>query len=168
MTTYQGRNDNWPLLRTRTSQVKGCVEEKTARKVEQRSLASARQAHTSRVAVAAAAECGYEILPHPPYSPDLAPFDYHLFPKLKSELRGRRYDDDDCRSLLTLDTITFYCLFYALRFVDTPHTIMLQSHCIYVLAFENKSLLCLLAIATLFMVSDTRHRRLGIHLLHWY
>ena len=52
-------------------------------------------AHTSRVAVAAAAECGYEILPHPPYSPDLAPSDYHLFPKLKSELRGRRYDDDD-------------------------------------------------------------------------
>jgi len=30
-------------------------------------------AHTSAVATSAAAECGYELLPHPPYSPDLAP-----------------------------------------------------------------------------------------------
>ena len=52
-------------------------------------------AHTSRVAMAAAAECGFEILPHPPYSPDLAPSDYHLFRKLKSRIRGRRFDDDN-------------------------------------------------------------------------
>jgi transposase len=31
------------------------------------------QAHTSQVAMAAATYCGFEILPHPPYSPDLAP-----------------------------------------------------------------------------------------------
>ena len=29
-------------------------------------------AHTSQVAMAAATECGFEVLPHPPYSPDLA------------------------------------------------------------------------------------------------
>jgi len=29
-------------------------------------------AHTSAVATSAAAECRYELLPHPPYSPDLA------------------------------------------------------------------------------------------------
>ncbi len=29
--------------------------------------------------------------PHPPYSPDLAPCDFFLFPKLKSEMRGKRY-----------------------------------------------------------------------------
>jgi transposase len=28
------------------------------------------------------------ILPHPPYSPDLAPCDFYLFPKLKSKLKG--------------------------------------------------------------------------------
>ena len=39
-------------------------------------------AHTSAVA-SAAAECGYELLPHPPYSPDLAPSDFCLFPLLK-------------------------------------------------------------------------------------
>lgn len=31
------------------------------------------------------------VLPHPPYSPDLAPCDFFLFPKLKKHLSGRRY-----------------------------------------------------------------------------
>jgi transposase len=30
-------------------------------------------------------------VPHPPYSPDLAPADFFLFPKLKSTLKGRRF-----------------------------------------------------------------------------
>jgi len=40
-------------------------------------------AHTSAVATSAAAECGYELLLHPSYSPDLAPSDFCLFPLLK-------------------------------------------------------------------------------------
>ena len=33
---------------------------------------------------------------HPPYSPDLAPSDYHLFPNLKKKhLRGQRFSTDD-------------------------------------------------------------------------
>jgi len=41
---------------------------------------------------------GMERLPHAPYSPDLAPMDFALFPRLKSEMRGKRYDDlDDLR-----------------------------------------------------------------------
>jgi hypothetical protein len=31
------------------------------------------------------------IVPHPPYSPDLAPSDFWLFPALKMGLRGRRF-----------------------------------------------------------------------------
>jgi len=31
-------------------------------------------------------------LPHPPYSPDLAPCDFFLFPKIKRELKNRKYD----------------------------------------------------------------------------
>jgi hypothetical protein len=31
-------------------------------------------------------------LPHLPYSPDLAPCDIFLFPKMKLQLRGRRFD----------------------------------------------------------------------------
>lgn len=33
-----------------------------------------------------------KLLPHPPYSPDLAPCDFYLFPKIKKELGGRRFD----------------------------------------------------------------------------
>jgi len=52
-------------------------------------------AHTSGVATSTAAECGYNLLPHPPYSPDLAPSDFCLFPLLKEHLRGGRYESDD-------------------------------------------------------------------------
>ena len=31
---------------------------------------------------------GVKTVPHPPYSPDLAPYDFWLFPKLKEKLRG--------------------------------------------------------------------------------
>ena len=36
-----------------------------------------------------------EILTHPPYSPDLAPCDFALFPKLKGELKGKHFNDLD-------------------------------------------------------------------------
>jgi len=32
------------------------------------------------------------VVPQPPYPPDLAPADFFLFPKLKSTLKGRRFD----------------------------------------------------------------------------
>ena len=32
------------------------------------------------------------VIPHPPYSPDLAPCDFFLFPKLKLWMKGRRFD----------------------------------------------------------------------------
>ena len=51
--------------------------------------------HNSHIAVASAKKCGFEILPHPPYSPDLAPSDYHLFGNLKKTLRGRHFTSDD-------------------------------------------------------------------------
>jgi len=38
---------------------------------------------------------GWTVIPHPPYSPDLAPSDYHLFPKLKEHLGGLRFNTDD-------------------------------------------------------------------------
>jgi transposase len=39
---------------------------------------------------------GWEILPHPPYRPDLAPSDFHLvFPKMKKHLRGQRFHSSE-------------------------------------------------------------------------
>jgi len=37
---------------------------------------------------------GFQCLDHPPYSPDLAPSDYHLFPGLKTQLKGRNFSSD--------------------------------------------------------------------------
>jgi histone-lysine N-methyltransferase SETMAR len=36
----------------------------------------------------------YELLEHPPYSPDLAPSDFHLFPKLKLCLAGQCFSSN--------------------------------------------------------------------------
>jgi len=42
------------------------------------------------------------VLEHPVYSPDLAPSDFYLFPKIKEILKGRHFDDiDDIRSNTT-------------------------------------------------------------------
>ena len=38
-------------------------------------------AHTSQVFITSVHECGFEILPYLPYSPDMAPSDSYLFPK---------------------------------------------------------------------------------------
>ena len=35
---------------------------------------------------------GWEVLPHPSYSPDLAPSDYHLFGFVKDQLAGQHYE----------------------------------------------------------------------------
>ena len=37
----------------------------------------------------------FKLLPHPPYSPDLAPVDYHMFGPLKEALHGRSASDDE-------------------------------------------------------------------------
>jgi len=37
---------------------------------------------------------GFQCLDHPPYSPDLAPSDYHLFPGLKKKLKGRHFSSN--------------------------------------------------------------------------
>ena len=38
---------------------------------------------------------GYELLPHPPYSPDLAPSDYWLFADLKKMLQEKRFGSNE-------------------------------------------------------------------------
>jgi hypothetical protein len=48
------------------------------------------------------------IVPHPPYSPDLAPFDIASFPKLKKKLKGQRFEtvsDIQRESQTVVDTI---------------------------------------------------------------
>ena len=52
---------------------------------------------------------GIKTAPQPPYSPDLAPCDFWLFPKLKEKLRGCRYETiEEMKEAVTkvIDTLT--------------------------------------------------------------
>lgn len=52
-------------------------------------------AHSSLKAMVKLNDLRYELLPHPPYSPDLAPSDYYLFPNLKRWLQGKRFHSNE-------------------------------------------------------------------------
>jgi hypothetical protein len=48
------------------------------------------------------------VIPHPPYSLDLAPCDFFLFPKMKLKLKGLRFDTTEeiqAESQRVLDTL---------------------------------------------------------------
>lgn len=51
--------------------------------------------HTARLTNQKINELGWEILDHPPYSPDLAPSDFFLFKNLKNFLRGEFYNEKE-------------------------------------------------------------------------
>ena len=44
--------------------------------------------HVATLTKNAIQDLGWEVLPHPPYSPDLAPSDYHFFRSLANNLKG--------------------------------------------------------------------------------
>ena len=51
--------------------------------------------HTAKLTRQKLIDLGWEVLPHPPYSPDLAPTDYHLFAVLSNAMRNKVYDDEE-------------------------------------------------------------------------
>jgi transposase len=51
--------------------------------------------HTAAHTVATLRALKFEVLKHPPYSPDLAPSDFHLFGHLKEHMLGQNFADDN-------------------------------------------------------------------------
>ncbi len=51
--------------------------------------------HTARETCALVEKFKWVTLPHPAYSPDLAPSDYHLFRKLKTDLGGVKFETEE-------------------------------------------------------------------------
>ena len=49
------------------------------------------RSHASRAVSEILEKYGWQVLPHPPYSPDMSPPDFDLFPRLKKPLRGERF-----------------------------------------------------------------------------
>ena len=72
--------ENWTELATR----KGVIfHQDTARP------------HTSLVTRKKLLELGWEVMPHPLYSPDLALSDYHLSRSLQNHLNGKTFDSNE-------------------------------------------------------------------------
>ena len=61
---------------------------------------------TSAVAMTKIPELRFEMLDHPPYSPDLAPSDFFLFPHLKIMFGGQRFSSNE-------EVITFVKNYFA-------------------------------------------------------
>jgi len=51
--------------------------------------------HSANQTTATLRSFKWEVLQHPPYSPELAPSDFHMFGPLKHHLSGERFPDDD-------------------------------------------------------------------------
>ena len=51
--------------------------------------------HTCAVAMAKLHELKFELLSHLPYSPDLAPSDFFLFPNMKKWLAEKRFESNE-------------------------------------------------------------------------
>jgi len=69
--------------------------------------------HTAHLTSETTAKMGWEVLPHPSYSPDLAPSDYHLFRFVKDQLHGQRYETTEAiqkavRQYLRMAATEFY------------------------------------------------------------
>ena len=69
--------------------------------------------HTAKMTLEVIKELGWELLPHPPYFPDLAPSDYHLFLSLDNFMRNRQHKtradvEDALSAFFGLKTPDFY------------------------------------------------------------
>ena len=63
--------------------------------LEENNYGKAARPHTSLVTRKKLLELGWEVMPHSPYSPDLALFDYNLFRSLKIHLIGKTFDSNE-------------------------------------------------------------------------
>lgn len=86
---------NAELYCQQLQRVKAAIEEKRPRLNNEVLLQhdNARP-HVAKMTKSVIEELGWEILPHPPYSPDLAPTDFHLFRSLSNHLSGHIFESD--------------------------------------------------------------------------
>jgi len=81
------------------------IREKRPQRASVHLLHDNARAHVAKETQQKLATLGWDTVPHPPYSPDIAPSDYHLFRPLKQHLAGKsfaKYED------LKLDITNFF------------------------------------------------------------
>ena len=78
-------------------QVRTAIREKRRGKLSKGVLQQQDNArvYTCKVATDAVERDGYELIPHPSYSPEPAPSDFFQFPNLKKDIRGLHFRSDE-------------------------------------------------------------------------
>ena len=69
------------------------VREKRSKRLEIALLQDNAKPHTAKLTQQFLKSLGWMTVPCPPYSPDLAPSDYHIFQALKQHLREKSFKD---------------------------------------------------------------------------
>jgi len=92
----KGQTINAEYYSSLLAQLKNILKEKRRGKVTKGVLflhdnATAHHALATQMKLAC---LGFQCLDHPPYSPDLAPSNYHLFSGLKKQLKSRHFSSD--------------------------------------------------------------------------
>jgi len=92
----KGQTINAEYYSTLLVQLKDILKEKLHRKVTKGVLFlhDSAPAHRAIATQKKLAYLDFQCLNHPPYSLNLAPSDYHLFPGLKKQLKGRHFSSD--------------------------------------------------------------------------
>lgn len=92
----KGKTINGPYYASLLDQLKQKIQEKRPGLVKKKILFHQDNApcHKSVIAMEKINELGFELVPHAPYSPDLAPSDFSLFPNLKKFHAGKKYGSD--------------------------------------------------------------------------
>ena len=83
------------LYTTQLRKLANVILQKRPQREQVRLLHDNARPHVAKTTRKALTKLGWEELPHPAYSPDLAPSDYHLFRALKYHLREKSFDDRD-------------------------------------------------------------------------
>ena len=93
----QEKYNNWSVSCNLLEQLRTAIREKRRGKLSKGVLLQQDNArvHTCKAAMDAEERNEYELIPHPAYSPDLAPSDFFLFPNLKKDIRGLLFRSDE-------------------------------------------------------------------------
>ena len=88
----QGETINSEVYCRQLDNLKTAIEENRPRLADRNNIVfhqdNARP-HISMLTRQKLLELGWDVLPHPPYSPDIAPSDFHLFRSLQNFLNGK-------------------------------------------------------------------------------
>ena len=94
----RGKTVNGDVYRQQLRRLKAKIDSGSPRMVKTKHpvlLHDNAKPHTAKKTVAVAKELGFDILPHPPYSPDIAPTDYHVLRSIQQFLADKLFNSDD-------------------------------------------------------------------------